>query len=142
MIFNLLKYYFSTIYWDKASVDAAKRMQLKKFREVFEYARNHSKFYSELYKKHGVLDLKIQSWEDIQKVPVVNKTMMRGYTLKELMTCEMHSGINIHSTRGSTGEPFRIAYTKFEDYSSHARLTKKLMQYGYSPLKKLVLLSR
>lgn len=142
MILKLLNYYFSTYYWDKASVDAVKTMQLKKFREVFEYAREHSKFYHKLYKKNGVLDLKIKSWEDIQKVPIVNKTMMREYTLEELMTCEMHSGINIHSTSGSTGEPFRIAYTKFEDYSAHVRLTKKLMQYGYSPFKKLVLLSR
>lgn len=117
-------------------------MQLKKFREVFEYARQHSKFYSELYTMHGIMDLKIETWDDIQKVPLINKAMLREYSAQDIMTCKIDSSINIHSTSGSTGEPFKIAYTKFEDYTSHVRLTKAIMQHGYTPFKKLVLLSR
>jgi phenylacetate-CoA ligase len=142
MLLRLLKYYLSLHYWDHASVDAIKRMQLKKFRKIFEDARKHSEFYHDLYTMHGVMNLKIDSWEDIQKVPVVTKVMLRDYATEDIMTCKIHPGINIHSTSGSSGEPFRVAYSKYEDYTSHVRLTKTIMQYGYTPFKKLVMLSR
>ncbi len=109
---------------------------------MFEHARRHSKFYRELYGDHGVMDLQIKEWEDIQKVPMVNKTMLRSYSTRDIMTCDIDKNINIHSTSGSTGEPFKIAYTKYEDYTSHVRLTKTIMQHGYTPFKKLVMLSR
>jgi len=142
MILKLLKYYLSLFYWERASVDAVKRMQLRKFRQVFEYAREHSKFYKDLYTKHGVMDLKIEKWEDIDKVPVITKAMLREYSTSDIMTCEIHKNINIHSTSGSTGEPFKIAYTKYEDYTSHVRLTREIMKHGYTPFKKMALLSR
>ena len=59
-------------------------MQLHKFRDVFEYARAHSKFYRNLYKEHGILNLKINSWDDVQKVPIINKAMIRNlYAVEE-----------------------------------------------------------
>ncbi|MBU1719950.1 MAG: hypothetical protein KKA07_12870, partial [Bacteroidetes bacterium] len=135
-------YYFSLHYWDFASVKSVRKMQLRKFRRIFEYAKKHSKFYRDLYGDHGVLDLKIRSWADIEKVPVINKAIIRKYSTRDFMTCDINKSINIHSTSGSTGEPFQIAYSKYEDYSSHVRLTKNLMSFGYRPFKKLALLSR
>ena len=142
MILKLIKYYFSLLYWDRASLKSVKKMQLRKFREIFEYARENSRFYKELYTKHGVMDLKIESFEDIQKVPIVNKSILREFEINDIGTCEIDDSLNIHSTSGSTGEPFKIAYSKFEDYSSHVRLTREMMKYGYNPFKRMVLLSR
>lgn len=142
MIFKLLYYYLSLYYWDYATIASVKRMQLKKFRKVFEYARENSRFYRDLYTEHGIMDLKIKTWEDIQKIPVINKAMLRGCSTENIITCAIESRINIHSTSGSSGEPFKIAYSKFEDYSAHVRMTKAIMRYGYTPFKKLALLSR
>jgi phenylacetate-CoA ligase len=142
MFLELFSYYCSLQYWGAASIDRLRPMQLHKFRDVFEYARAHSKFYRNLYKEHGILNLKINSWDDVQKVPIINKTMIRNHDIRDIMTCEIDSNINIHSTSGSTGEPLKIAYSKFEDYASHVRLTTAMMKYGYNPFKKLVLLSR
>ncbi|MDA3867659.1 MAG: hypothetical protein PF489_13050 [Salinivirgaceae bacterium] len=139
---NLIKYFISLYYWDIVPVGSLKRMQLKKFRKVFEYAKKHSPFYRDFYTKHGVINLKIDSFEDIQKIPIINKEIMREYGFEKIMTCEKTDEINIHSTSGSTGEPFRIAYSKFEDYSAHVRLTREYMKHGYTPFKKIVLLSR
>lgn len=117
-------------------------MQLRKFKEIFEYSRAHSRFYRDVYSKAGVLDLRIRSWDDVKRVPIINKSMLREYDTREIMTCDIDKSINIHSTSGSTGQPFKVAFTKFEDYTSHVRLVKSMMEHGYSPWKKLVLLSR
>lgn len=142
MLFDLTKYFLSLYYWDLAPASAVRKMQLRKFRKIFEYAARNSKFYREYYGDHGVLDLKIESFEDIKKVPLVNKSILRNHATREIMTCEIDKNINIHSTSGSTGEPFKIAYDKFVDYTSHARLAKALMACGYNPFKKGFLLSR
>ncbi len=68
--------------------------------------------------------------------------MIRDHNIRDLMTCDMDESIHVHSTSGSTGQPLKIAYSKYEDYTSHIRLTHAMMKHGYSPLKKLVLLSR
>ncbi|MBI9032059.1 phenylacetate--CoA ligase family protein [bacterium] len=117
-------------------------MQLKKFKEIFDYARDNSKFYQDLYKKNGIMNLEIKSYKDIEKVPIVTKAMLREYKINDIVTCRIDKQINIHSTSGSTGEPFKIAYSKYEDYISHVRLTREIMKYGYNPFKKMVLISR
>ncbi len=142
MLIKLLKYYLSLHYWDRVSLESAKKMQIKKFRTIFEYARENSAFYKEFYAKHGVLNLRIESFDDIKKVPIINKNILKQYDINDIVTCKLTKNHNIHSTSGSTGEPFKIAYSKYEDYSAHVRLTKYIMKHGYNPFKKMVLLSR
>jgi phenylacetate-CoA ligase len=142
MILKLVKYYFSLHYWQGASIVKVRKMQLKKFRTIFEYARENSAFYKDFYGKHGVLDLKIESFDDIQKVPIIDKNILKQYDINDIVTCKLTDKHNIHSTSGSTGEPFKIAYSKFEDYSAHVRLTRYIMKHGYNPFKKMVLISR
>lgn len=142
IILKLATYFLSLHYWNSRPAASIKKMQLKKFREIFEYARCHSKFYRQYYGDHGVLDLKIERFADIEKVPLTNKSMLRQFGTRDTMTREMGKRIHVHSTSGSTGEPFKIAFNKFEDYSAHIRLIKALMEHGYRPWKKMVLLSR
>ena len=110
MILTLAKYYLSLHYWNIASADSVRKMQLKKFRVIFEYARQNSKFYKDFYHERGVSNLKIENYEDIEKVPIINKDILRKYAIRDLMTCEIDDNLNIHSTSGSTGEPFKIAF--------------------------------
>lgn len=142
MLFRLAKYYLSLHLWSMAPVAAVKKMQLKKFRRLFEHAKRNSKFYREFYGNRGVLDLRIETWNDIARVPVINKTILREYATRDIMTCNLDEHIHVHRTSGSSGEPFEIAYNEFEDYSAHVRLIKVLMGKGYNPFKKIVLLSR
>ncbi|MDA3886297.1 MAG: hypothetical protein PF638_11950 [Candidatus Delongbacteria bacterium] len=139
---KLLKYFISLYYWDLASEDKVRRMQLKKFIQIFDHARKRSKFYREFYGDHGVLDLEIKTYSDVKKVPIITKEILRNYSTRDIMTCDIGNDINIHSTSGSTGEPFKIAFNKFEDYTSHVRLTKEMIKHGYNPFKKVLLLSR
>lgn len=143
MIFDLLKYWISLIYWDKASVEKVRKMQLKKFRAVFEYARAHSEIYRDYYEKMGVSNLAISSWDDVQKVPIMDKGYYRSIPLEKRMTCSVDDSINIHTTSGSSGNPLQIAYTKGIDYSGHVRVFFLLHKVaGYTPFKKILMVSR
>jgi len=142
MIVALMKYYFSLRYWNRAPLDSIKSMQLKKFRKVFEHARKHSRFYREYYGDHGVLDLKIKSMEDIKKVPLINKAILRKYSTGDIMTRNMDRHIHIHSTSGSSGEPFKIAFNRYEDYTAHVRVFWALRKAGYKITDKIVIISR
>lgn len=142
MIFELLKYYFSLNYWDYASLEAIKKMQVKKFREVFEYAREHSSFYKNLYRDAGVLDLEIKNLADIEKIPIVDKYLLKKYSYEEILTTPLTDELNLHTTSGSTGEPFKIYLNKFEDYTAHVRVFRMLQTLGYNPFRKIAMITR
>lgn len=142
VIIKLIKYFFSTLYWSLQSKERISKMQLNKFKNIFEYARENSQFYREIYTRAGVLDLDIKSWDDIEKVPIVSKDDMRQYELSNIITTENINTCNIHSTSGSSGTPFRIAYSKYEDYTGHVRLLFLLLKNGYSPFKRLLLITK
>lgn len=143
MIIKLMKYFISLCYWSRQPVEKVRAMQLRKFKEVFEYAREHSKFYHELYKNAGVLDLEIKTWDDVKRVPVVTKSMMRAARTDDILTRPFDPRLhNTHTTSGSSGTPFKIVYDKWVDYTGHVRLLWLLMKHGYTPFKKMTLLSR
>ena len=142
MIHQLAGYYLSLHHWNTASVDSIRKMQVNKFRRIFEYASLNSKFYKTYYGDHGLSDFKIESHEDIKRVPVIDKSILRQYSLRDIMTRDLNSGINIHSTSGSTGEPFKIAFNKFEDYSAHVRVFWALRKAGYRITDKIVMVTR
>ena len=142
MLTMLAKYYFSLHYWNYASPLVTQKMQIYKFRRLFKFACQHSRFYRTYYGDHGVLNLKIKSFADIGKVPIIKKSDLRDYSLRDIMTCDPDYRIHVRSTSGSTGEPFQIAFNRLEDYSAHLRVLWMLMENGYHPLKKMMLLSR
>ncbi|HQK68441.1 MAG TPA: hypothetical protein PLL94_09870 [Bacteroidales bacterium] len=117
-------------------------MQLRKFRRIFEHAREYSKFYRKFYSDNGVLDLKIRNWDDIDKIPVVNKTILKKYSTEEIMTCKMDNSIRIHMTSGSTGEPFAIAFNKYESFTAHIRVFHALTRAGYKITDRIVMVTR
>jgi phenylacetate-CoA ligase len=142
MLFSLFTYYLSLSYWSVASVDSVKKMQVLKFRKLFEHARKNSRFYREFYGDHGVLDATIDSFADIARIPITNKSILKQYSTRDIMTCDGKNGITIHSTSGSTGEPFKIAFNKYEDYTAHVRVFWALRKAGYKLTDKIVIVSR
>jgi hypothetical protein len=53
------------------------RLQLKKFKRIFQWAYTHSKSHHRLYEKAGVTPADITTLNDIRRVPKVEKSMMR-----------------------------------------------------------------
>lgn len=60
-------------YYETMSREELKDLQLKRFKEIFTYAYENSPAYRELYDEKGVKPEDVQTYEDFQKVPLVDK---------------------------------------------------------------------
>jgi len=54
-----------------------RQLQLRRFREIFTWAYEHSKFYRKLYSDASIEPGDIKTYDDIRKVPKIGKAMMR-----------------------------------------------------------------
>ncbi|NQU53951.1 MAG: phenylacetate--CoA ligase family protein [Bacteroidetes bacterium] len=137
MIFYLIRYYLESKLFTFMPEKWVKKMHLKRFRKIFEWARENSAFYKKVYEGAGVLNLKIKSEEDIKKVPVVDKKMMRSYALESLCTCEYKDTFVESKTSGSNGIPFEIYATRKEHFTSYVRTFFAIS--GYNPFSSFIL---
>ena len=100
------------------------------FRKVFEYAREKFPCYRELYAKAGVLDLKIESVTDIQKVPIVDKRWTREHFAEFKGAYRLNTG-------GSSGEPTAFWMDKecWAREWAHMHTIWEKLGYKYTDLK-------
>jgi phenylacetate-CoA ligase len=102
-------------YWNPAMEtlphEKIQTLQLKKFKRLFEWAYDHSKFHRGLYDKAGIRPEDIQTFEDIRRVPTVEKSMMRDIQCKDpfpygdALCVPLEEVVEFHQTSGSTGQP-------------------------------------
>ena len=88
-----------------------RRLQLKKFRRIFKWTYDHSKFHRTLYDTAGVKPDDIRALEDIKHVPKVDKTSMRGIQGKDpfpygdALCVPLDAVTEFRQTSGTTGQP-------------------------------------
>lgn len=96
------------------------------FSQIFEYAKKHFSFYENLYRKYGVYDLKINSIEDIERVPVIDKKMIRSHV-------QEFDGALLLNTGGTSGEPFQFYVDKNAFAREWAHMHTIWFMKGYKP---------
>jgi phenylacetate-CoA ligase len=88
-----------------------RELQLKKFRNIFDWAYSHSKFHRSLYDKAGIKPGDIRSMDDIRLVPKVEKSMMRDIQRKDpfpygdALCVPLEEVVEFRQTSGTTGQP-------------------------------------
>ena len=88
-----------------------RELQLKKFRKIFQWTYDRSKFHRKLYDEAGITPQDIRSFEDIRRVPAVEKSMMRDIQGKDPFPygdalCVPLEDVSIfRQTSGTTGQP-------------------------------------
>jgi phenylacetate-CoA ligase len=88
-----------------------KQLQLSKFKKIFRWTYEHSKFHRRLYDDAGIQPDDIQSFDDIQQVPRVEKSMMRDIQRKEpfpygdALCVPLEDVAVFRQTSGTTGQP-------------------------------------
>lgn len=93
------------------------QLQLKKFKEIFTWAYEHSKFYHKLYSDAGIEPGDIKKFEDIRKVPKIEKSMLRSVQGKDpfpygdILCVPLEQVTEYHQTSGTTGQPVYQADT-------------------------------
>jgi phenylacetate-CoA ligase len=132
-------------YWnpilETMAPEKLRQLQLKKFREIFTWAYEHSKFYHELYSDAGIEPGDIKKFEDIKKVPKIEKSMMRNvqgpgkdnYPYGDILAVPLEQVTDYRQTSGTTGQPIYQA-DSWEDweYSTEA-MCYGMWAQGYRP---------
>lgn len=86
-------------------------LQLKKFKRIFAWTYEHSRFHRALYAQAGVRPEDIRSFEDIRAVPKVEKSMMRDIQRKDpfpygdALCVPLEEVTEFRQTSGTTGQP-------------------------------------
>ena len=103
------------IYWNPVletlAPEKIRQLQLSKFKKIFRWTYENSKFHRRLYDNAGIKPEDIRSFEDIQRVPKVEKSMMRDIQRKEPFPygealCVPLDAVTVfRQTSGTTGQP-------------------------------------
>jgi phenylacetate-CoA ligase len=86
-------------------------LQLEKFKRIFQWAYDRSRFHRSLYDAAGITPSDIRSLEDVRKVPRVEKSMMRDIQGKEpfpygdALCVSLSEVTEYRQTSGTTGQP-------------------------------------
>ncbi len=105
----------SEIYWnpylETLPRERLRDLQLRKFRRIFKWAYDHSRFHRRLYEEAGITPDDIRTFDDIRHVPKVEKSMMRDIQLKdpfpygEALCVPLEEVTEFRQTSGTTGQP-------------------------------------
>jgi len=88
-----------------------RQLQFKKFKRILNWTYSHSKFHKKLYSDAGLTPDDIHTFDDIKKIPKVEKSMMRDIQNKDPFPygdalCVPLEEVSIfRQTSGTTGQP-------------------------------------
>ena len=91
--------------------DSLEKLQLKKFKRIAKWAYDNSKFHKALYDDAGLRPEDIRSMEDVNRVPKVEKSMMRTIQRKDpfpygdALCVPLDEVTEFRQTSGTTGNP-------------------------------------
>ena len=108
-------------YWNPVletlGADQLKGLQFKKFKRIFQWAYERSRFHRRLYDAVGIHPEDIKDWEDIRRVPKVEKAMLRDIQRKDpfpygdALCVPLDDVVEFRQTSGTTGQPVYQADT-------------------------------
>lgn len=103
------------IYWnpilETMPVEKLRELQLVKFKRILKWSYDRSKLYRNLYNAAGLIPEDVKTWDDIRKVPMIDKENYREAQFKEPWPygdslCVPLEDVTVyHQTSGTTGQP-------------------------------------
>jgi phenylacetate-CoA ligase len=110
-----------SIYWnpilETLPRERLQQLQLAKFRRILQWAYDHSPFYRRLYRDAGMEPGDIKRFEDISKVPKIEKDMLREvqhhepFPYGDILSVPTEEVTAFRQTSGTTGMPVYQADT-------------------------------
>ncbi len=91
---------------EEATPEERREFIFRKVRRVVEIALSDVPFYRRFYTERGFRLADLRSFEDIPKIPIVSKAILREFALEE--RSRKIAGRSLTFTGGSTGEPFKF----------------------------------
>ena len=116
-----------------------RKLQLEKFKRIFSWAYKHSRFHKILYENVGIKPDDIRSFDDITRIPTVEKAMMRDIQGKDpfpygdALCVPLEEVTAYRQTSGTTGQPVYQPDT-WQDWEWWAECWAQLLwAQGYRP---------
>lgn len=108
-VYNLHQFYEKNQWLSKEELE---KYQINKLQKLIEYSYNNVLFYKNLWNKKNI-DIKIYSLKDLEKFPIVDKSMLQeaiknNEISKEYIDKLKTNQIVWQSTTGSSGKPFKF----------------------------------
>ncbi len=91
--------------------EKTRQLQLKKFKRIFKWTYDHSKFHRQLYDDADITPRDIQTFDDIHQIPKVEKSMMQTIQRKDpfpygdALCVPLEQVTAFRQTSGTTGQP-------------------------------------
>ena len=105
----------SSPYWnpylETMAPEDLRELQLAKFRRMVAWGYHRSPFYHELYRNAGLKPGDIKTWDDVSRVPKVDKALLKQAQAGEpfpyggLLCLPLEDVVEFRQTSGTTGKP-------------------------------------
>lgn len=110
--------------------DQIKKIQLKKIKRIVTCAYEKSDFYRQYYDGAGFHPDMLKTYEDIQKIPIVKRAMLKNAPTESVVTRRDYSKLHLHTTSGSSGIPVRFYYDNRELFLKNYGVMRAYFKMG------------
>jgi phenylacetate-CoA ligase len=128
----LTREYLTISRFERWPKDKIKAYQLKALKKIIRKALQIP-FYDELYRNAGVTAIEINTLEDLQRLPIIDKALCRERGYEEYFLEKKISHSLVTPTSGSTGNPFQIRIPDKLELTSPLRVIHIMKQFGWKP---------
>jgi phenylacetate-CoA ligase len=100
-------------YVAREEIVAFQNMQL---RQLIDHAYTNVTYYRRLFERHGLKPQDIRGVDDLSLIPITSKTDLKSLSLSEVVARNIDpTRLIVRSSSGSSGEPFSVRRTWFEE---------------------------
>lgn len=110
-----------------------REFQFGRFLSIYKHALNNIPFYKRWYGEHGLNQNSIKSPEDIAKIPMLTKEIVRGNSKDLILPSFPPKKISVSRTGGTTGQPLQIYMAKYTYKLYSAFIDDIWKRIGYEP---------
>lgn len=136
-MFQQAYYFFKIWRYQWLSEDELRMMQTEKLRRLVKHAYESVPYYRRLFKENGLGPEDISGPEDLNRIPVTTKQMVKQAGKDMLSRKFSGSDLIEKMTGGSTGHPLKVYRSKrAQDISAAAKL-RTFVSNGYNPFYKI-----
>ena len=114
----------------KTSPERMRAIQFKKMKRIVSIAYEKSAFYREYYEKKGFYPGMLESYEDIAKIPIVRREMLKETASERILTVSNTQRLHMHTTSGSSGIPVHYYYSTKEDLVKNYGVLRSYINMG------------
>lgn len=123
--YNFLK---KAEFWDKEQI---RIYQEKKLKKLIKYSYDNVPYYKELFDKNNIKVEEINTIEDLEKIPLLTKDIVKREKEKLISKKINKSDLLLHQTGGSTGKPAKFYFDKLEAAKEQAFVRYIYERIGY-----------